>query len=89
MAPYTEHARSHPAAVSIGTNPTFDGVERRVEAHVIDLQGSEDLDLYGAHVALDFVGRIRGQIRFEGADAMTDLIAQMAHDVDDVRRGLG
>jgi riboflavin kinase / FMN adenylyltransferase len=89
VAPYTEHARAHPAAVSIGTNPTFDGVERRVEAHVIDLQGSEDLDLYGAHVALDFVSRVRGQIRFEGADAMADLVAQMAHDVDDVRRLLG
>jgi riboflavin kinase/FMN adenylyltransferase len=87
VAPYTEHARSHPAAVSIGSNPTFDGLERRVEAHVIDLQGSEDLDLYGAHVALDFVGRIRGQIRFEGPDALADLVAQMAHDVD-VARGL-
>jgi riboflavin kinase/FMN adenylyltransferase len=85
LAPYTEHAATLPAAVSIGTNPTFDGVERRVEAHVIDLPGSADLDLYGAHVALDFVERIRGQIRFEGPDALADLVARMAQDVDTAR----
>ena len=89
VAPYTEHAARHPAAVSIGTNPTFDGAERRVEAHVIDLHGSEDLDLYGAHIALDFVDRIRGQIRFEGPDALAGLVAQMADDVDATRRLLG
>jgi riboflavin kinase/FMN adenylyltransferase len=88
VAPYTEHAVRHPAAVSIGTNPTFDGAARRVEAHVIDLHGSEDLDLYGAHVALDFVDRIRGQIRFEGPDALVDLTQRMALDVDLARRML-
>jgi riboflavin kinase/FMN adenylyltransferase len=87
VAPYTEHAVRHPAAVSIGTNPTFGGVERRVEAHVMDLRGSEDLDLYGAHVALDFVGRIRGQLTFGGADALSDLRDRMALDVD-VARGM-
>jgi len=86
VAPYTEHAARHPAAVSIGTNPTFDGVERRVEAHVTDLHGSQDLDLYGAHVALDFVERIRGQIRFGGADALTELVEQMSLDVETARR---
>jgi riboflavin kinase/FMN adenylyltransferase len=88
VAPYTEHAATHAAAVSIGTNPTFDGTERRVEAHVLDLHGSDDLDLYGAHVALDFVDRIRGQIRFEGADALADLVAQMARDVEAARARL-
>ena len=85
VAPYTEHAVTHLAAVSIGTNPTFDGSERRVEAHVLDLHGSDDLDLYGAHVALDFVDRIRGQVRFDGPDAVADLVAQMARDVDAAR----
>ncbi|HEY5136907.1 MAG TPA: bifunctional riboflavin kinase/FAD synthetase [Candidatus Nanopelagicales bacterium] len=88
VAPYTGHAVTHPAAVSIGTNPTFDGVDRRVEAHVIDLHGSEDLDLYGAHVAVDFVDRIRGQIRFEGPDALAALVERMALDVDTARRML-
>jgi FAD synthase len=40
-------------------------------------------------VALDFVGRIRGQIRFEGPDALADLSARMADDVDAARRLLG
>ncbi len=39
-----------PAAVSIGTNPTFDGTTRRVEAYVLD---HDDLDLYDEHVALE------------------------------------
>ncbi len=79
LAPYTPHAESFPAAVSVGTNPTFDGVERRVEAYVID---RTDLELYGAHVALDFVDRIRGQVKFDGVEG---LIAQMSQDVDRAR----
>ena len=42
-----------PAAVSIGTNPTFDGTQRRVEAYVLD---RTDLDLYGERVAIELVG---------------------------------
>jgi len=68
-------AERHGAAVSIGTNPTFDGVERRVEAYVIDVDG---FDVYDRAVALDFVGRIRGQVRFDGIEP---LLAQMADDV--------
>ena len=83
VAPYTEHAIVYPAAVSVGTNPTFDGVERRVEAYAIDEVG---LDLYGAHVAVDFVDRIRGMVRFEGPDALAELIPTMARDVDEARR---
>ena len=48
--------RTMPAAVSIGTNPTFDGTQRRVEAYVLD---RTDLDLYGEDVALEFVERLR------------------------------
>ena len=51
-----------PAAVSIGTNPTFDGSERRVEAYVLD---RDDLDLYGEHVALDLPHRLRDTLRFD------------------------
>jgi riboflavin kinase/FMN adenylyltransferase len=90
VAPYTSHAQTYPAAVSVGTNPTFDGVERRVEAYVMGAApGSHpELDLYGAHVAVDFVARIRGQIRFEGPDALTDLVAQMTADVAQARTAL-
>jgi riboflavin kinase/FMN adenylyltransferase len=64
-----------PAAISVGTNPTFGSADRRVEAYVIDQAG---LDLYGQVVALDFVTRLRPMVTFDGIDA---LIAQMAVDV--------
>lgn len=63
-----------PAAVSIGTNPTFDGVRRQVEAHAL---GRLDLDLYTEHVALDFVERLRPTLRF---DSVGELLDQMALD---------
>jgi riboflavin kinase / FMN adenylyltransferase len=69
-----------PAAISVGTNPTFDGVDRTVEAYAID---RDDLDLYGVHVAVEFGWRLRGQLRFSSVD---ELIAQMADDVATARR---
>jgi riboflavin kinase/FMN adenylyltransferase len=69
-----------PAAVSIGTNPTFDGSERRVEAFVLD---HDDLDLYGEHVALELAHRLRDTLRFDSVD---DLLAQVADDVSRTRR---
>ena len=67
-----------PAAISVGTNPTFAGErERRVEAYVLD---RDDLELYGVVVEVLFVDRIRGMRRFDSAD---ELVATMA---DDVRR---
>ena len=68
-----------PAAISVGTNPTFDGVERRVEAYVLD---RDDLELYGVEIAIDFYARLRGQVKYTGMEA---LIKQMHHDVEDVR----
>ena len=64
-----------PAAISVGTNPTFDGLSRRVESYVLD---RDDLELYDAPISVEFVERIRGQIRFTDIEA---LIAQMADDV--------
>ncbi|MBW4040580.1 MAG: bifunctional riboflavin kinase/FAD synthetase [Acidobacteria bacterium] len=67
------------AAISVGSNPTFDGVPpKQVEAHVLD----ETLDLYGHVVDVEFTHRIRGQVAYEGIDP---LIAQIAVDVDQVR----
>ncbi|MCW3813433.1 bifunctional riboflavin kinase/FAD synthetase [Micromonospora sp. DR5-3] len=70
------------AAVSIGTNPTFSGRERRVEAYVLDFTG----DLYGERLALDFVAHLREQRTY---DAIEPLIAQIGEDVERTRRALG
>lgn len=64
-----------PAAISVGSNPTFDGADRRVETYVLD---RNDLELYGVRVDVDFVARLRGQVRFDGIDA---LVTQMNDDV--------
>ncbi|MEO9328721.1 bifunctional riboflavin kinase/FAD synthetase [Gordonia aurantiaca] len=66
------------AAVSVGTNPTFSGRTRTVEAFVLD----KNADLYGQHVAVDFVHRIRGMVQFDGIDA---LIEAMHGDVEKTR----
>lgn len=68
--------RHWPAAVSIGTNPTFDGVVgRRVEAFVI---GETDLDLYDHRISLDFIDFVRPMVKFGGLD---ELIMAMNADV--------
>lgn len=71
----------HAAAISVGTNPTFEGTARTVEAHLLDFDG----DLYGEHVRLDFTERLRGQITFDGLEP---LIKQIETDVADTRRAL-
>jgi riboflavin kinase/FMN adenylyltransferase len=68
-----------PAAISIGTNPTFDGDERTVEAYALD---RDDLDLYGEHVGVDFTARLRDTLKFDSVGA---LIEQMHRDVDQAR----
>ncbi|WP_301336748.1 riboflavin kinase, partial [Mycobacterium asiaticum] len=66
------------AAVSVGTNPTFSGRTRTVEAFVLDTSA----DLYGQHVAVDFVARIRGQLKF---DSVPDLVAEIGNDTERTR----
>jgi len=76
-----------PAAVSIGTNPTFDGEQRRVEAYVLGFDDRPDaLDLYGETVALEFVAHIRETVRFHGVEP---LVAQMHRDVARIGELLG
>jgi riboflavin kinase/FMN adenylyltransferase len=78
VAPFTATARRHPAAVSIGTRPTFDGEARVVEAYLLDFEG----DLYGQTIRLHFVDRLRGQERFGRVE---ELIDQMGRDVASAR----
>ncbi|MDN6332219.1 MAG: bifunctional riboflavin kinase/FAD synthetase [Micrococcaceae bacterium] len=70
-----------PAAISVGSNPTFDGVSRQVEAHVIDRPDEEvgDFDLYGQQSVVEFVARLRPMVAYHGIEA---LIEQMNEDVE-------
>ncbi|MDJ1369844.1 bifunctional riboflavin kinase/FAD synthetase [Gulosibacter molinativorax] len=71
---------SYPAAISIGNNPTFDGVpQKQVEAHIIDVSG---IDIYGERVHVSFVHRLRGMEKFDSLEA---LIERMQQDVDETR----
>lgn len=67
------------AAVSVGNNPTFEGVpEKQVEAHLLDVS----VDLYGQEVTVSFITYIRGNLRFDGLEP---LIEQMGADVRAIR----
>ncbi|MBL7501302.1 bifunctional riboflavin kinase/FAD synthetase [Frankia sp. CNm7] len=70
--------RRQPAAISIGTNPTFAGRERRVEAYLLDFDG----DLYGEYMAFEFVAQLRPTLKFDSVEA---LVSQMALDVEATR----
>ena len=79
----TVDAERYPAAVSIGNNPTFEGVpEKQIEAHALD----QKLDLYDRTVEVSFVEYVRGMRRFDDVDA---LVAQMHADELRVRGILG
>jgi len=70
--------RRSPTAISIGSNPTFSGRVRTVEAFVLDEGGN----FYGRRVALEFVERLRGMVKF---DSIETLIEQIGRDVDRTR----
>lgn len=72
-------ALSRMAALSVGTNPTFDGTELRVEAHLLDFDG----DLCGRAMSVRVLDYLRGTTRFASEDA---LVRQITDDVSAVRR---
>ena len=67
------------AAISVGTNPTFEVRQRRVEAYILDFSG----DLYGDAIGVEFHERLRGMEKFDGVEA---LIKQMHADVAATRQ---
>lgn len=73
-----------PAAISVGSNPTFEGVSRVVEAHVIDRpnEGVEAFNLYGQQIIVEFISHLRPMVAYRGIEA---LIEQMTEDVDQAR----
>jgi len=71
------------AAVNVGVRPTFKtDLVVLVEAYLLDWSG----ELYGEQLTIEFLARLRGERRFDSADA---LIAQMHRDVEDARRVYG
>ncbi len=72
------HSLLGTAAISVGTNPTFQGRERRVEAHILDFDG----DLYGDQLGVEFTHRLRGMERY---DTLDELIDQMTLDCSQAR----
>ena len=75
---YAGWTRDRLAAISIGTNVQFDGVELRVEAHLLDF----DEDLYDQRLVVEIWSWVRGQLRFESIQELVDAIG---NDVAQVR----
>ncbi|PZC47095.1 MAG: riboflavin kinase / FMN adenylyltransferase [Chloroflexi bacterium] len=75
--------RAHASATNIGVRPTFDDNEAiSVECHVLDYEA----DLYDRDLRIDLVARLRGEVKFDGIEALK---AQLAQDCDDARVALG
>ena len=67
------------AAVNVGRQPTFGENALAIEAHLPDFSG----DIYGKELRLEFVRRLRGEVKFPSVDALR---AQIASDVEEARR---
>jgi riboflavin kinase / FMN adenylyltransferase len=68
---YAGATLGHTAAISIGTNPTYGGTERRAEAHLLDF----DADLYGQRLVVELWERLRDEARFGSESELVDAIA--------------
>lgn len=70
---------TYPAVTNIGRRPTFDDGAASIETHLLDFDG----DLYGRDLKVEFLSRLRGEIKFE---SVPDLIAQIGRDADSARQ---
>jgi len=71
--------RRYPGVANIGYSPTFDDHVFTVEAHILDFKK----DIYGEKIMIDFVERLRGEIKFSGID---ELIEQIDRDIVEARK---
>ena len=72
-------SRPHASVSSFGTRPTVDGVEPLLEAHLFDFDG----DLYGRHIEVEFVAKLRDELKFPDLPSLTE---QMQRDAETARR---
>jgi riboflavin kinase/FMN adenylyltransferase len=73
------------SAISVGDNPTFGDTGFTVEAHVLSEAITPGTNLYDRECHLSFAAWLRGQIRFTGPNALSDLVARIGADVDAAR----
>jgi riboflavin kinase/FMN adenylyltransferase len=66
------------AVASVGTRPTFDGVKPLLEVHIFEF----DEDIYGRYIHIDFIARLRSEIKYDEID---ELVAQMHRDADNAK----
>lgn len=66
------------AVASVGTRPTFDGTKPLLEVHIFDF----NKDIYGEYIHVDFIARLRGQVKYDEID---ELVAQMHRDADNAK----
>jgi riboflavin kinase/FMN adenylyltransferase len=69
------------AVASLGTRPTFAGTKPLLEVHIFDF----DQDIYGAYIHVDFIARLRSEMKYDDVD---ELVAQMHRDADNARLAL-
>ena len=75
----TVEGQRYMSATSIGIRPTFDASDRTVETFIMDFNGK----LYGKQLGLDFVSRIRNEIKFPSIE---DLKNQMSQDIEETKK---
>jgi riboflavin kinase/FMN adenylyltransferase len=68
---YAGATRGHRSAISIGTNPTYGGTERRAEAHLLDFDG----DLYGQRLVVELWAHLRDEAAFSSEEELVEAIA--------------
>jgi riboflavin kinase/FMN adenylyltransferase len=72
---------AHPAVANLGTRPTLDGTVPLLEVHLFDFDG----ELYGRNLDVDFIARLRDEVRFDSLEA---LVEQMHRDAAEARARL-
>lgn len=70
---------THSAVANIGTNPTFDGIYRHIEVHILDFAA----DIYGQELTIEFLAKLRNEQKFSGIEA---LVSQLHQDVETAKK---
>jgi len=75
----TADGKVHSAVANIGTNPTFNGIYRHIEVHILDFAA----DIYGQELTIEFLAKLRNEQKFSGIEA---LVNQLHQDVETAKK---